>query len=204
MKATVTLAGIAAAILIASSAHAEPPGSPPDSFPVTVINEQSEPIPVAGEISAEVSGSVGVTSVPSTLTDRLDLVLDGLDELNEAVQATSQPRASYVEYLRFEQEQNGCSLCNPAPGPRPFESGQSIWASFITVSTENDDGFIEFYSEIGAPVPVLRFGHRNGSLPAVITATLPQAVLVSAVRFFCGNDAEDCEVAISVVGDLAQ
>ena len=71
---------------------------------------------------------------------------------------------------------------------------------------ENDDGFIEFVSETVPPIPppVLRFGHRNRQLPGVITATLPQAVRVSAVRFYCGNDVEDCEVAISVIGDIAQ
>ena len=145
MKTTIKLAAIATAVSVAFSVRAAPPdsGVPPDSFPVTIINDQTEPVPVEGEVT----GSVDVSSVPSTLTDRLDLVLDELDELNQAVQTTSQPRAGYVEFLRFDED--GCggpTLCAP-PIQRFFS--QPIWASFITISTENDDGFIEFYSDAG-------------------------------------------------------
>jgi len=200
MKTNAKLAATAAVLSVAASASAAPPGSdpPPDSFPVTVINDQTEPVPVEGEVT----GSVAVTSVPAALTDRLDLVLDGLEDLNEAVQATGQPRASYAEYLKFDEGPcGGPTLCSP-PTERYFS--QPVWASFIAISTENDDGFIEFYSGPEAQVPVLRFGHPNRQLPGVITATLPQAVRISYVKFACRNDLEDCEVAISVIGDIAQ
>ena len=198
MNKTLALAAFVTAASAAFPAHAAPPHpTPPDSFPVTVINDETNPVPVEGEVS----GSVDVTSVPSALTDRLDLVLDELDDLNQAVQATGHPRASYAEYLQFQQEGCGGQLCAPPP---VREFSQPIWASFIAISTENDDGFIEFFSEYPAPIPVLRFGHRNRQLPGVITAPLPQAVRVSHVSFFCNNVVEDCEVAISVIGDIAQ
>jgi hypothetical protein len=194
---------LALAFLITASASAEPgKGEGPPDFPVTVTNDESNPVVVSGDVTADVSGSVDVSSVPETLTGRLDLVLDELEDLNDAVQATSQPRAGYAEYVRFNQNANNCSLCDPRPPQKSLS--QPLWASFITVNTENDDGFIEFFNEFGAEIPVLRFGHRNRQLPGVITATLPQAIKISSYSFYCGNQLEDCEVAISLIGDLAQ
>ena len=194
------------ALLFASAVSADPGnGNGPPEFPVTVTNDEGNPVVVSGDVTAEVSGSVDVASVPSTLTDRLDLALDELEDLNDAVQATSQPRASYAETIRFDREPNDCSLCNPAPGFRPLS--QPMWVSFITISTENDEGFFRFFSEpeqcCDAVDAALQFGHRD-QLTSLITAPLPQALKISGFYFFCGNNAEDCEVAISLIGDVAQ
>jgi hypothetical protein len=78
-----------------------------------------------------------------------------------------------------------------------------VVASLLTVSSENDDGNMVFCVN---PFPCtgqgLEVGARN-ELPAVITLPLPQPVKVYGFRFFCGNAVEDCEIAVSVVGDLS-
>jgi len=70
-KWTVFLVGLGAAATVVAA----PGDKAPDSALVTVTNDATQPIPVAGEVAASVSGTVEVSSVPATLTDRVDLVL---------------------------------------------------------------------------------------------------------------------------------
>jgi len=172
---------------------------------VTVINDSTQPIPVAGEVSASVSGAIEVSSLPAALTDRIDLTLDRLDEIREAVGASGYPRANYARTFRYDlPATGGILLPDPPTGNEHLILAGTVWASFITVSTENDDGWVQFYSDpalcCDAENAVLRFGHDDRQLPSVITAALPQAIPIRSIRFFCTNNAEDCEVAISIIG----
>lgn len=185
------------------------------SAPVTIVNDATQPIPVSGEVSASVSGAIEVSSVPATLTDRIDLVLDRLEDISDAAGATGQSRSNYATTLRYDLRSNGGGGSLPPvpclPGdtaPEHVILDRTVWASFVSISTENDDGFVHFCADpaqccepSGA---VLRFGHNDRQLPAVITATLPQAVPIRSIRFFCRNNVEDCEVAISIVGTVDQ
>lgn len=177
------------------------------SAPVTIVNDASHPIPVAGEVSASVTGPIEVSSVPAELTDRIDLVLDRLEDIRDAAGASGHPRANYARTFRYDlPTTNGIFLPDPPTGNEHLILDRTVWASFITISTENDDGYVHFYSDPArcceASDAVLRFGHRARQLPSVITAPLPQAVPIRSIRFVCTNSVEDCEVAISIVGTV--
>lgn len=206
-------AGLVAAGLLGPAVAAADVAKVQGSAPVTVVNDSSRAIPVSGEVTASVSGAVEVSSVPATLTDRIDLVLDRLEDIGEAAGAAGQSRANYARTLRYDVRSNGGGPTLPPAPCLPEETGpenqvldRTVWASFIAISTENDDGFIHFCTDPAlcceASGAVLRFGHNDRQLPAVITATLPQAVPIRSIRFFCRNNVEDCEVAISIVGTV--
>ena len=59
---------------------------PPIAVDVQVINDESNPVPVYGDISSTVSGVVDVTSLPTSLTDQLDTLIEEVQKLASPAQ----------------------------------------------------------------------------------------------------------------------
>ena len=82
---------IALIILTASSGVLSAPYDsvtppPPIAVDVQVINDESNPVPVYGDISSTVSGVVDVTSLPTSLTDQLDTLIEEVQKLASPAQ----------------------------------------------------------------------------------------------------------------------
>jgi hypothetical protein len=89
-----TVSNVIALILVATSTQAlsatpvatSVTGPPPIAVDVHVINDESTPVPVYGDISSSVSGAVDVTSLPTSLTDQLDTLIEEVRKLASPAQ----------------------------------------------------------------------------------------------------------------------
>ena len=61
-------------------------GPPPIAIDVYVINDESSPVSVVGDVNANVSGAVDVNSVPTSLTDQLDTLIEEVRKLASPAQ----------------------------------------------------------------------------------------------------------------------
>jgi hypothetical protein len=176
-------------LFLAPAAFAEQPKE------VVVTNES---LTIQGEVTAvldepvEVTGSVDVNSVPSSVLDRLDLALDRLDDLVNASQTPVAP-ADYVRTFftvsRDNTEQN---------------FGARVLVSWLSVNAQNDDGIIFFCDspveqcgDNGVPYIVLG---ANNEFPTVVSVPFPQPVALQSYFWICSNAVENCEVTVSIVG----
>jgi len=192
MKITAKLAAIVIAISITSSANAAPPGSdaPPDSFPVTVINDQTNPVPVAGDVSAEVSGSIDVTSLPEALSEQLNT-------LTLLVAQIAPKEADFVRtYGDFVDARQGWEQA----------FGGTVLISLIVISTENDRGKFYVCMDESADCyfanSVFELGSQNMTWPHSLVIPFAQPIPVTNFSWRCDNAVEQCEITVNVVGTM--
>jgi hypothetical protein len=187
---------ISAVLLLGVSAQAAQTPTAPPVVEAEIVNDSFSPIPVTGEVNAtisedvEVTGSVEVETLPQSFDSKMD-------ELIDAVETSDQPApATFVrDYSR--REITALSAWN-------VEFDAPVTASLLTMSSENDSGRISYCTQpLPTCVPVIQIGVLN-ELPNVVVLPLTQPVVVYGFRFFCGNTVQDCEIAVSVVGDLAE
>jgi hypothetical protein len=175
--------------LLGPAALAEKPSQ------VVVTNDS---LTVQGEVTAvldepvEVTGSVDVNSVPSSVLDRLDLALDRLDDLVNASQTPVAPADFVRTYFTVSRD----------TVERDF--GARVLVSWLSVSAQDDDGVIFFCDSPVAQcadngVPYLILG-ANNEFPTVVSVPFPQPVALQSYVWICSNLAENCEVSVSIVG----
>jgi len=162
---------------------------------VVVTNES---LTVQGEVTAvldepvEVTGSVDVTSVPTSVLDRLDLALDRLDDLVNASQTPAAPANFVRTYFTVSRDNT----------ERNF--GARVLVSWLSVNAQDDDGVIFFCdspvdqcADNGVPYIVLG---ANNEFPTVLSVPFPQPVALQSYVWICSNAVENCEVSVSIVG----
>ena len=104
MKRTVSLTLSALCFVMASGVYAQARGVPPGPpiFEAEIVNGSSNPVPVAGDVTAsidgevEVSGSVNVDSLPQSHTDQLQEIIDALEALGMQGGTTVPAQVTYL------------------------------------------------------------------------------------------------------------
>lgn len=183
-------------ILLANNAFAKQPDGITGN--VTVMNDSSAPIPVAGEISSIVTGEVDVGRLPDIVTEMLEDIASATSDIEERVTAIEE-RTRPATYSRVFENSEICSIC-----PWFEDLDFPVMASFISISAENDSGTIRFCSdtffECSDPERVMVLGNPNKEFPGVLVIPLPQPVKIQSFTWRCSNSVEDCEVKVSIVG----
>jgi hypothetical protein len=183
---------ILSVLLVACVAAASPPT--PD---VNVVNGADDPIPVSGEISAEVSGRVAVDDVPDELTDRMDMVLDRLEELIDK-EAAQPAVADFVRQRYLEADNSGAV---------DYQIEKLVAVSTLLISAENDKLVFLGCKDATAPCfgdyPSVRLGSVDQQFPGVIAINFPNPVPLQKFRVRCYNGGDidgNCEVHLTIVG----
>ena len=167
---------------------------------VNIVNGSESPVPVSGKIDAAVVGSISVDDVPDELTDRLDLVLDRLDDLVTAKPSGPQI-ADFVRSRRIVVDNSGTT---------EYQLEQRVAVSALTISAENDKLIFAACENIAQTCfgnesidGSIRVGSEDQQFPGVIVMNFPNPIPVQKFRFVCkngGDVAGNCEIYLSVVG----
>ena len=140
---------------------------------VTVDNENTNPVPVAGTVTVD------------NLPGQQDVWVDG--------GVMTPVTRAYYDY--FILDHNGGS------GVQPITGGP-ILATLIYVSHNNDKLFVRFFSETLAPAGLHQLlfidASEGGGPDHIIPLTYP--VEIDGFEILCRNAGDECEVNITVVG----
>jgi hypothetical protein len=198
-KAIISISGVSVACQAFSAPPADETFPPPIAVDTYVINDESSPVPVSGDVSVtgevDLGGAVDVGSVPESLTQQLDTLIDEVKALKDEV-GDVDTQAKPANYFKsFQNTGFG--------GTWEVDLDVPVQVSFITISAENDSGKAVFFSPYDGVGP-LRFGSYGKEFPAVLVAPLPQPVLIDKFTFYCSNTVENCEVSVTLVGTMTQ
>ena len=205
-RVVVSLAAIPTSMAVLAVQPDSVTGPPPIAVDTFIINDASSPVPVAGDVNASVSGTVDVNSVPASLTDQLDALIEEVQTLTEEVAAidTQPTPANFQEgYLNVFGGALG--------GDWHFSLDQPVYATSLVISAENDSGRLLICNQApeGERCGVdnrwnMILGNADKEWPPITVIPLPQPMKVHSFTFTCANLAETCEVSISIVGTVAE
>ena len=156
---------------------------------VDVVTEDLE-VSVSDEVPLSVE--LGSSSA-SLLTD----IEDALVALDPGADGPAPRAADAVRFFDFSMER---SIFTAQAIPRLLQM-EPIVATTMLISAENDELIVEGYrggSE--ASDRVFSVGHREMGFPNTLVVTFPAPFLLDEIGVWCGNEAEDCEISISVIG----
>jgi hypothetical protein len=177
--------------------------TPPVTFFAEIVNDVTNPLPVSGDVTATVEGTVGVegavdvSSVPSDVTGKLDEIVAELQDIG--AQPSGPMPANFAEVYRDDD-------IGEFGDEFVALFGQRVLVSFLSISTENDRGqfrLCPFQGRCTTDTALLQVGENGKEFPGALTFSLPQPIPAGAVTFRCVNEFEDCEVTISVIGTVA-
>ena len=186
-------------ILAACRAFASPP-----TPEVVIANGSEAPVPVSGEIVATLSDAVKVDDVPDELTDRLDLILDQLENLADQ-ESSAFPVADYLRW-RSAATAEGDKLT--------FLFNRRIAISSVIVSSD-DDKIVTFLCDEPAPDECFRglssasgigLGSFETTGPTESVFNFPLPVPAQSVRVLCqeAGDGGVCQYHVSIVGRIIE
>ena len=164
---------------------------------VQVGNGPLSPIPVTGAVNAQVQGAVDVTSMPASVTSRLDQIITSLQSLVTSAGTNAVPAANFARSYFWATDEHV---------RRDF--GRDVLVSSVIVSAENDDGVLFLCPTIAADCAgtgndYLAIGSANREFPGVLVVPFPQPVRLRSLYWLCLNTVEMCEVTVNVVGTAA-
>jgi len=189
----------ALSFILASGVYAQATGVPPGPpiVEATIINDSSNPVPVTGDVNAtiegdiEVSGSVEVESVPQSVLNKLDRLID-------AINAQPQP-AGFREFYELTIDANDFVRMDFTSSASPKR------ISTLIISTENDSA--EFFLCGEAAISgvceeeVLGIGQDDMTWPHTLVVNLTRAVSARGFQIQCENNVEDCEFKVNFIGE---
>lgn len=196
----VVLVSAVCSILIADGAVAKQPNGIAGN--VTIVNDSSNAVPVTGDVNAsvegevEVSGSVDVDSVPQSLTNQLQELIDAVEAIGSQGGASEPAK---VTYFRGEINCSGTLGCPDSEFENFVTWPEGLLISSITIGSENDEMVVSLYD--GASEKIARYGAENEAFRGPINhLTFPDPILAYQLTVLCRNRVEDCEFEITVVG----
>lgn len=170
--------------------------------PVEVMN--SSPISVTGDISATLSESVAVSDIPDEVTDRLDMILDRLEDLAN-LESDEPPVADYLRYR---------SAATPEGDRLTFLFNRQIAISSILISSD-DDKLVTSLCNEPTPDECFRglssatgivFGSSDFVGPTESAVNFPLPVPAQSLKVSCveAGDGGVCQYRISIVGRVIE
>lgn len=151
-----------------------------DDLEVTVSDEQPLDVELA-------SSSAGL------LAD----IEDALTALEPGPVAPTPRAADAVRFFDFSMER---TIFTEQAIPRLLDM-EPILATTLLISAENDELIVEGYQGgTDSSDRVFAVGHREMDFPNTLAITFPAPLPLDVIGVWCGNEAEDCEVSISVIG----
>ena len=172
---------------------------------VVIDNNSSEPVPVVGDVNVtgevDLTGAVDVGSIPDSLTEQIDTLIEKVDNMNDALINSQGQPASYVKNFSFETSAIGSKSFRlfdyDLYGDNAF-----VMVSTMTISAENDSGYIRLVCAggPGSSCNDMYIGSPDKEFPGVLVLPFPQPVPMKSFQWSCKNNVEDCEIRVSVVG----
>ena len=201
----VLLMAVVLALGVAGNARATSENRPPILTAETNLDED-------GNIRVHEQGTVDVQLVGSTVdllvddSEPLDVELASasaglLGEIRDLLAApggTGVPQAA--DAVRFFDFSMDSSILTTQVAPRLLEM-DPILATTLLISAENDELIVEgFNGEPDESDQVFSVGHGGMGFPNTLAVSFPAPVPMDLLGIWCGNESEDCEISISVIG----
>lgn len=193
-------------LMMTVGVFAKPNGLPPGPpiFDTNITNDTSSPVPVIGNVEAniqgevEVIGIVDVNSVPQSLTDQMQELISAVEALS-LEEGNVEP--AQITYLSGEISCSFTLGCSDIvlEGDNQATWQQGLLISSITIGSENDEMVVNLYD--GDDNRIAKYGAENESLRGPINhLTFPDPLLAYRLTVLCRNTGENCEFEITVAG----
>ncbi len=168
------------------------------------------------KVASQGTADVNATNLPTDANGNLKVASQGTADVN----ATNLPTDASGNLKVASQGTTNVNVTNPSLLSQPsvatkfvtktlyvkagdygiWNFAQTINASSITVSLNNDNAEVSFFS-LDNSAERLRVGTLYDSLTGIYSIPLPQRVPLDSFQVYCHNAVEDCEVDVTVVGD---
>jgi hypothetical protein len=176
----------------------------PPTPEIIVVNDSANAIPVTGDVVATLSGAVAVDDVPDELTDRLDLILDRLENLSGQATGTM-PVANYVRYHSAATAEGDALtfLFNRRVAIRSvlISSDDDKIVTYLCDTPAPDDCFTSLSSSTG-----ISFGSADFVESTESVVNFPLAVPAQSVKVTCreAGDGGVCQYNVAILGRIME